>query len=63
MFFCGERETEEDVVMRTWKMKVIGHRKITRTKLMWTYITQKDMKETRVQREGAQDRKTWRMKI
>ena len=30
-----ERKTEEDVVMRTWKMKVGGHRKIGRPKLRW----------------------------
>ena len=27
-----ERKTEEDVVMRTWKMEVGGHRKIGRLK-------------------------------
>ena len=28
-----ERKTEEDVVMRTWKMEVGGHRNIERPKL------------------------------
>ncbi len=27
-----ERKTEEDVVMRTWKMEVGGHRRIERPK-------------------------------
>ena len=31
-----ERKTEEDVVMRTWKMEVGGHRKIGRLKLRWS---------------------------
>ena len=30
-----ERKTEEDVVMRKWKMEVSGHRKIGRTILIW----------------------------
>ena len=29
----AERKTEEDVVMRTWKIEVNGHRKIGRLKL------------------------------
>ena len=29
-----ERKTEEDVVMRRWKMEISGHRKIRRPKLM-----------------------------
>ena len=33
------RKTEEDVVMRTWKMEVGGHRQIGRPKLLWSYYT------------------------
>ena len=40
-----ERKTEEDVVMRTWKMEVGGHRKIGRPKLRWSDVIRKHMKE------------------
>ena len=34
-----ERKTEEDLVMRTWKMGVSGHRKIERPKqLRWSCL-------------------------
>ena len=36
-----ERKTEEDVVMRTWKMEVSGHRKIGRPKLRWGMLYEK----------------------
>ena len=57
-----ERKTEEDVVMRTWKMEVGGHRKIGRPKVRWSDVIRKDMKEKRVKIEEAQDRRTWRLK-
>ena len=57
-----ERKTEEDVVMRTWKMEVGGHRKIGRPKLRWSDVIRKDMKEIGVKIEEAQDRRTWRLK-
>ena len=34
----AERKTEEDVVMRTWKMEVSGHRKVGRPKLRWNVV-------------------------
>ena len=40
-----ERKTEEDVVMRTWKMEVGGQRKIGRPKLRWSDVIRKHMKE------------------
>ena len=52
----------EDVVMRTWKMEVGGHRKIGSPKLRWSDLIGKDMKEKGVKIEEAQDRRTWRMK-
>ena len=30
-----KRKTEEDVVMRRWKMEVRGHRRVRRPKLRW----------------------------
>ena len=57
-----DRKTEEDVVMRTWKMEVGGHRKIGRPKLRWSDVIRKDMKEKQVKIEEAQDRRTWRLK-
>ena len=50
-----ERKTE-DVVMRTWKMEVGGHRKIGRPKLR-SDVIRKDMKEKGIKIE-AQDRRT-----
>ena len=57
-----ERKTEEDVVMRTWKMGVGEHQKIGRPKLRWSDVIRKDMKEKQVKIEEAQDRRTWRLK-
>ena len=39
-----------------------GHRRIGRQKLKWSDVIRKDMKEKRVKIEGAQDRRTWRLK-
>ena len=57
-----ERKTEEDVVMRTWKMEVGGHRKTGRPKLRWSDVIRKDMNEKGVTIEEAQDWRTWRLK-
>ena len=43
-------------------MEAGGQRKIGRPKLRWYAVTRKDMKEKGVQREEAQDRRTWRLK-
>ena len=40
-----DRKTEEDVVIRTWKMEVSGHRMIGRPKLRCSDVIRKDMKE------------------
>ena len=40
-----ERQTEEDVAMRTWKMEVGGHRKKGRQKLRWSDVIRKYMNE------------------
>ena len=54
-----ERRTEEDVVMRRFKwVDTEG-----RPKLRWSDVLKKDMKETTVMIEEAQDRRTWRMEI
>ena len=50
-----ERKTEEDVVIRTWKMEVGVHRKIGRQKLRWSDVIRKYMKEKQVKIEEAQD--------
>ena len=39
-----ERKTEEDVVMRTWKMEVGGQRHIGRQKLRWSDLIRIYMK-------------------
>ena len=39
------RKTEDDVVMRTWKMEVGGHQKIGRPKLKWSDVIRKHMKQ------------------
>ena len=57
-----ERKTEEDVVMRTWKMEVVGHRKIGRPKLRWSDVIRKYMNETWVTREEAQYLRIWTIK-
>ena len=44
-----ERKTE-DVVMRTCKMEVIGHRKIGRPKRRWSDVIRKAVKKTGVQK-------------
>ena len=54
-----EGKTEEDVVMRTWKMDVGGHRKMGRPRLRGSDIIRKDMKEKGVKIEEAQDPRTW----
>ena len=51
-----ERQTEEDVVMRTWTMEEGEHRQIGRPKLRWSDVIRKDMKEKQVKIEEAQDR-------
>ena len=51
-----ERKTEEDIVMRTWKMEIGGHRKIGRPKLKWGDVIRKYMKEKGVKIEEEQDR-------
>ena len=56
-----DRKTE-DVVMRTWKMEVDGHRNIGRLKLRWSDVIGKDMKEKQVKIEEEQDQRTWRLK-
>ena len=43
-----ERKTEEELVMRTWKMEVGGHRQIGRPKLRWGDVTRKYTKDTQV---------------
>ena len=58
-----ERKTDEDVVMRTWMMEVIGHRKIGRPKLRRSDVIRKDVKVKQVKIEEAPDRGTWRLKI
>ena len=55
-----DRKTEEDVVMRTWKMEMSGHRNIGRPKLRWSDDIRKDMKEKGV--EEAQDQWKCRLK-
>ena len=55
-----EGNTEEDVVMRTWKIKVCGHRKIGRPKLRWSDVIRRGTKEKGVKIEEAQERRTWR---
>ena len=55
------RKTEEDVVVRTWKMEVGGHRKTGRPKLRWSDIVTKYMTQKGVQIEEAKDRRTWRI--
>ena len=50
-----KRTTDEDVVIRTWKMEVSGHRKIGRLKLRWYDVVRKDMKKNGVQKEEAQE--------
>ena len=57
-----ERKTEEDILMRTWKMEVVdmdGLRKIGRPKLRWS-----DYKKRHegVKIEEVQDRGMWRLK-
>ena len=55
---CGEKERS----CSNEKMEVSGHRKIGRPKLRWSDVRRKHMREKGVQREEAQDRRTWRMK-
>ena len=53
-----KRKTEEDVVMRKWKMEMDGHRNIGRRKLRWSDVIRNYMKEKGVKIEEAQDRRT-----
>ena len=56
---CVERnikDSEEDVVMRTWKW-VSGHRKIGRPKLRWRNVIRTDM----LKRERSKDRRSLRL--
>ena len=57
-----ERKTEDEVVMRTWKIEVSGFRMVGRKKLRWSDVIKRYMKEKGVKREEAQDRRTWRLK-
>ena len=58
-----ERKTEDDVVMRMWKMEVGGERKIGRPKLRWSDVIRKGIKEKGVKiEEETQYRTTWRLK-
>ena len=57
-----ERNTEEDVVMRTRKIEVSRHRKIGRPTPRWSDVVRKYMKEKQVKIEEAQDRRMWRLK-
>ena len=52
-----EKKTEEDVIIRTWKMEVGGHQNIGRPKLRWSHVKIKDMKEKGVKIEEAQDQR------
>ena len=54
-----ERKTKEDVVVRTWKMEVGGHRNIGRPKPRWSDVIRKDTKEKQVNIKDEQDRITW----
>ena len=56
-----ERKTEEDLCSNE-NTQVGGHRKIEKLKRKWSDVIQQDVKETCVQREGASDWKTWKMK-
>ena len=57
-----ERKTEEDVVMRTRKVEVGGHRKIERPTLRRSDVTREDTKEKGVKIKEAQARRTLRLK-
>ena len=46
-----ERSTEEDVVIRTWKMEMGGHRNKGRSKLRWSDVIRKCMKEKQRNKE------------
>ena len=55
---CEEKDWR-DVVMRTRKMKVGGHRNIGRPKMRWSDVVRKGINEKQVKIEEAQDRRTW----
>ena len=57
-----ERKTEDDVVIRTWKMEVGGHRHIGRPKLRWSDVIGKHTKEKQVKIEEGEHRRRWRLK-
>ena len=48
-----ERKTEEDVVMRTWKMEVGGDRKLGRSKLGRSDVIRRQEGETSTDRRSA----------
>ena len=50
-----ERKTEDDAVMRTWKMELGGHRKIKRPELRWIDVMRKKHEE-----ETSKDRRSIR---
>ena len=52
----AERKTEEDVVMRTWKMEGGGRRTIGRAKLRWSDVIGKDTKEKAVKKDRIGER-------
>ena len=54
--------TQEDVVLRTWKMEVGGQRKIGSPKLRWSDVIRKHMNDKVVKIEEAQGRRTWTLK-
>ena len=43
------KKTEEDVVMRSWKMELSGHRGIGRRKLRGSDAIRKDMKGVKIE--------------
>ena len=50
---CGKKDCKEDIVTRTWTMKVGGYRKIRRLKLRWS-----DVNEKRHERERIKERRS-----
>ena len=53
-----ERSTEEDVLIRTWKMELGGHRNKGRSKLRWSDVIRKCMKEKQRNKETDMINKT-----
>ncbi len=52
---------EKDVVTRTWKMEVGGHRQIGIPNLRWSDVIREDRKEKGVKIEDAQAWRKWRL--